>query len=168
MKKWLTLILTAVLALSLIAGACAETVGMTNPWSAAEEADILNTTGATLYVPEDAEDVTYSLLESEELGEMDCFVDGLAITARVKPAEDFEDISGAYYDWIDEEECDIGGCEGVLMTYADEDETVEVCLWFDAANGRMYSVSTSASDLDGFDLTAIAMQVYAPVETEAE
>ena len=37
-------------------------------------------------------------------------------------------------------------------------------LWYDAVPGLMYALSVYTTDLDGLDATAIAEQVYIPVQ----
>ncbi len=138
-----------------------------NPWkdnvSAEEAAELL---GAFFIVPDGAENVTYRIMESDKLGEMDFDLDGLSFCARMKPSESFEDISGLYYTWETEDDGDIYGAEGKLRRAKDGDMTVDNCLWYDQELSMMFSVSTSDKDLDGFDITAIAQAMYQPSEEE--
>ena len=87
-------------------------------------------------------------------------------TARIKSADAFEDISGLYYDWADELPCVIGRCDGVCRRAITDDGMTDVCLWYDALPGLMYSVSASGADLNGFDIQAAAEQVYLPMQAE--
>ena len=64
--------------------------------------------------------------------------------------------------------CQVSWCEGVDRRYIGEDETVDVSLWYDAVSGLMYSVSTSAPDLDGFDIGAAADWLYMPARGKTE
>ncbi len=41
---------------------------------------------------------------------------------------------------------------------------MELCLWYDRVPGLMYSLSVYTTELDGLDLTAVAEQVYIPVQ----
>ena len=87
-------------------------------------------------------------------------------TARVAPAEDFEDISGLYIDWDQQDECNVGRCAATCYRGRNGDNAVDLCLWYDEATGLMYSVSTEFYDLDGFDILAAAEEVYVPMPTE--
>ena len=40
-------------------------------------------------------------------------------------------------------------------------------MWYDIVPGVMYSLSVYSTDLDGLDLTAVAEQVYVPVQGDA-
>ena len=86
-------------------------------------------------------------------------------SARIQPLEmkeyELYDISGMYYEWALEEPVYIGNCFGSLSQAKQDDEVwVERCLWYDAGRGLMYSLSVTAADVDGLDLTALAEQVY--------
>lgn len=140
-------------------------VGMINPWVGTDAEGFMEALGMTVAIPEGAENVAYRLMG--DLGEAQFTLDGMDYTARIKPAADFEDISGMYYEWESDESVTIGGCEGTEARVRDGDTTVDVCLWFDAAPGIMYSLSTKGADLDGFDLTAVAEMIYAPVQGDA-
>ena len=164
MKKTLCLLLA--LTLCLFGAALAETT-IANPWVDATAGDIAEAIGAAFGVPEGAEDVEYSLMPDEGLAEMRFTLDGMAYVARIQPAEAFTDISGMYYEWEADAPFSIAGFEGLDQRAADGEETVERCLWFDSDMGLMYALSTSAPDLDGFDITAIAEAIYAQAE-EAE
>lgn len=116
---------------------------------------------------EGAENVRYSIID-DRIGQMQYTKDGAEITARISAENGFTDISGMYYTWESTEDCTIAGREGKAMRTKDGDNTVDLCLWYDVAPGLMYSVSAVAPDLDGFDITAIAAQVFAPTQGEAE
>ena len=100
-------------------------------------------------------------MPSENLAEMRFTLDGMEYTARIKPSEEFDDISGLYYEWEIEEPCVIAFMQGLVKRVTVEGETMELCLWHDADMGLMYSLATSGADLDGFDITAIAGAIYA-------
>ncbi|MCR4657003.1 MAG: hypothetical protein K5770_12350 [Lachnospiraceae bacterium] len=142
-----------------------ETTEVANPWrddvSVEEVADLI---GAQFIVPDGAENVSYRIMESDKLAEMDFELDGLSFCARMKPAEEFEDISGLFYTWDVEEDQDIYDTPGQIRRAVTEEETVDSCLWYDEVLGMMFSVSTSAEDLDGFDIVAVAQAMYQPMD----
>ena len=140
-----------------------------NPWTDADAESVETVIGVRFGVPEGAENVAYRMLESEQLAEMDFTLDGMEYTARIRPSAEFEDISGMYFDWGEADESfRIGPCAAREVRAEDDVYgTVDLCLWFDAVPGIMYSLSTSGADLDGFDITAIAERVYVPMQGDA-
>ena len=56
--------------------------------------------------------------------------------------------------------------KAVIMQAADGDNTVEVVNWLDMVPGIVYSLSTVQPDVNGLDLTAIAEQIYIPMQGE--
>ena len=163
MKKWIAAVLAALMMLSCAAVAEA---GMANPWTESTAEEVLEVFGVELGVPDGATDVTWRMNEASQMAEMDFIWDGMAYTARVAPANEFEDISGLYYEWTLEDACSVGRCDGVCRRAFDEGLTVDVCLWYDDLTGLMYCVCAAAEDLDGFDIQAAADQVYIPMQTE--
>lgn len=168
MKKSIcALLMAAVLAL-ICAPALAET-GLANPWTDTTAEGVMDALGLQLGVPEGASDVTWRMIESEQLAQMDFTWYDLPYTARVKPTEAFEDISGLYYDWPEDTQMEtrVGGrCDGIIRRAVDGEMTVDNCLWYDEATGLMYSVTAMWPDLDGFDIQASAEQLYVPAQTE--
>ena len=64
-----------------------------------------------------------------------------------------------------EEEISVKHCYGTVgQSQTGSEEWVELCLWYDIVPGLMYSLSVYSTDLDGLDLTAVAEQVYVPVQ----
>ena len=170
MKKILAMLLAlgALLTGALGAAGEADGVGMANPWVETDAEGVMQMVGVEFGIPAGAENISYSVLEVESLAEMRFTWNGLEYTARIKPCAAFEDISGLYYDeWLAEDPCEIQWCEGVCRRAQDDMGTVDVCLWFDVAPGIMYSVSTSAADLDGFDIQAAAEQLFVPMQGDA-
>ena len=163
----LMLAATWLLCLALAAGAAAE-AGLANPWEETTAEELARFPGVTFGVPEGAEDIEYRLLREDSLAEMQFTWHDLRYCARIKPAAEFEDISGLYYDWTYETPCQVSWCVGVDRRYIGEGETVDVSLWYDAVSGLMYSVSTSAPDLDGFDIGAAADWLYMPARGKTE
>lgn len=152
MKRTIIVALCLMLALCTIAPALA--IG--NPWVDATESEIAEAVGASFGIPEGAADVAYSLIPEEKLAEMRFTLDGMDCVARMQPTEAFADISGMYYEWEVEEPCVVAFMQGQVQRAVDEGTTIDLCQWYDAEKGLMYSLSVSAADLDGFDITAVA------------
>jgi len=149
--------------------AAPETIGLANPWTDMTKDELEQASGVAFGLPEGAENVVYRWLESETLAEMQFTLDGDEYCARIKPAAleagQLENISGMYYAWENEESVAIGSCEGTIGQYmTGSAEWVELCQWYDAAPGLMYSLSVYSTDLDGLDLAAIAQTVYVPMQ----
>ena len=124
-----------------------------NPWVDCTEEDILEKLDYYMFAPDDAKDVKCQLNESNDMAQM-TFKYGepeLEYTYRIKKSSEFEDISGLYYEWTVDEEQQVGWCNGVCKRYVGDTETIDLCMWYDEDIELMYSLSTSAADLDGFD-----------------
>ena len=122
MKRTIIALLCAVVATGLLASALA----VANPWVESTSGDIAEAIGATFGVPVGAEDVAYSLMPSENLAEMRFTLDGMEYTARIKPSEEFDDISGMYYEWEIEEPCVIAFMQGLVKRATEEGETISL------------------------------------------
>ena len=169
MKRWIAIVLTTLMLLSFSAFAETPGAGMPNPWTETTAEGLMEALGLEFIVPEGAENVTYRMLKDEALAEMEFDLDGMRYTARIQPAVEWTDISGMYYEWENTlEDITIGGRAAWEGRAADGDHTADLCLWFDVVPGLMYSLGTvGEGDLDGFDLTAVAEQIYAPVQGDA-
>ena len=144
-----------------------EDVGMINPWIDTTAEQLTELSGLSFGVPEGAENVIYRWLEADQLAEMQFTLDGDEYCARIQPAAEVMNISGMYFAWDHEEAVQINHCEGTLgLAQTGSEDWVELCQWFDAAPGLMYSLSVSTTDSDGLDLTAVADMVYLPVQGE--
>lgn len=141
--------------------------GLANPVVESDAETILNTLGLSFGEVADAENVRYSIINNE-LAQMEYTKDGTEFCVRMSAANEFTDISGMCYTWEITEDCDINGRAGKTMRVKDGDKTIDVCEWYDVAPGIMYSVSAVAPDLDGFDITAVAEQLFAPMQGDAE
>ena len=140
-----------------------------NPWVDCTEEDILEKLDYYMFAPGDAKDVKCQLNESDGMAQM-TFKYGepeLEYTYRIKKSSEFEDISGLYYEWTVDEEQQVGWCNGVCKRYVGDTETIDLCMWYDEDIELMYSLSTSAADLDGFDIVAMVGQFFLP-EDESE
>ena len=167
MKKRIVALLAALLMLCVIGVAVAE-VGMTNPWTEADAAQVEAAVGVAFGVPEGAENVVYRLLEADNLAEMDFTWYDMEYCARIQPVVGFVEISGLYMDhWDQTMDVEIGPWTAVEHRGEMDGVIWNLIQWYDADAGRMYSVLTSGEDLDGFDIAAAAEAIYAPA-MEAE
>lgn len=143
--------------------------GISNPWTDTTADGLMEALGLEFTVPEGAENVCFRMLKDESLAEMDFDLDGMTYTARIQPDAEWTDISGMYYEWENtQEDITIGGRPAWEGRATDGEDTADLCLWFDAVPGLMYSLGTvGEGDLDGFDLTAIAEQIFTPVQGDA-
>lgn len=141
-------------------------VGMANPWVDVAYEDMGKEIGLSMGIPEGAEIVNCSILTTENLGQIIFAYEGLELCARIKSTSEFEDISGMYYEWDLEDDAKINYCDGKIYGYKDDTENVHLCMWYDAAPGVMYSLSAVDKDLDGFDITVPAEQVFVPLQGE--
>lgn len=143
-------------------------VGMANPWREITPDEMYTAYGHVFAVPEGAEDVVYRINTELRMAEARFNLESVMLTARVADT-DPEDISGLYYDhWDAEEPCQIHGWKGVTRRVSDEGRTIDVCLWYDETKGLAWSLMAEADDLDGFDITAVAEQVYITDELNHE
>lgn len=127
-----------------------------NPWRESSEEEIGQIMGAGFYLVDGAENTRFSINEEQKIAQMDFELDGLKYTARFKAANQLEDISGCNYEWTSEEDCELRGYAAQEKRYLGSDENVDVIIWFIDEAKYVFSLSTSAPDLDGFDITAVA------------
>ena len=140
-------------------------VSMPNPWTEMTAEQLREASGISFGIPEGAENVVYRYLAGENLAEMQFTWEEGDYCARVQPCEaegeGLPDISGMYFDWEHEEDVTIRGCRGSIgQAQCGSEDWAQRCIWYDGEKGLAGSLSVSATDLDGLDLTAIAEQVY--------
>lgn len=144
---------------------------MANPWKELTAEQLAEASGLSFGVPEGAENIIYRFLPGENLAEMQFTLGPDDFCARIQPAALQEgqlmNISGMYFGWENEEAITIGRCSGTIgQAQTGSEDWVELCLWYDAVPGLMYSLSVYTTDPDGLDLTAVAEQVYIPVQED--
>lgn len=164
MKRMISLLLAALLALCW-AAALGE-AGIANPWTDTDADGLMDTLGLRLGVPEGATNVTWRMLVEYQMGEVQFTWQGENYIARVAPTDDFQNISGMEYHWEQQTGCSVGRCDGFVYRAHDGGNTVDLCLWYDALTGLMYSVGVVDTDLEGFDITAAAQEIFVPMQTE--
>ena len=159
--------ISVLLALLILAfgGAMAE-AGRVNPWAPTTAQGLMDALGLQLGLPDGAANVTWQMLETEQMGQVTFTWQGEDYTARIAPADAFEDISGLYCQWEAEDECEVGRCKGIVRRAHNGGNTVDLCLWYDDPTGLMYAVSVTGTDLNGFDIVAVARKLFIPMQTE--
>jgi len=160
-------VISVLLALLILAfeGALAE-AGHVNPWTPTTAQGLMDALGLQLGLPDGATNVNWQMLGTEQMGQVTFTWQGENYTARIAPADAFEDISGLYVQWEAEYECEVGRCKGIVRRAHDGGNTVDLCLWYDDLTGLMYAVSVADADLDGFDIVAAAQKLFIPMQTE--
>lgn len=140
---------------------------MANPWEDVSVEQLRELAGTYFNVPEDASNMICRWYGGEKLGEMQFAWSNGDFTFRVQPVtldtNQLMDISGMYFTWENETPVKIGWCPGSIgQARSETGDWVERCLWYDSATGLSYSLSVTAPDIDGLDLTAIAEQILLP------
>ncbi|MCR5094193.1 MAG: hypothetical protein K6B72_09490 [Lachnospiraceae bacterium] len=151
-------------------------VGMANPWVDITEEEAGELVTRLFKVPDGADSLGW--MKCEELGDPERYIspmvqlsfyyDGQVFTARAQQgaAED-TDISGLYYTWTDGPNevtlANWGGGNMTGKTYRSINEAgmIDLITWYDIEIGISYSLSVAAVDLSGFDIQAVAEQMYA-------
>ena len=144
-------------------------VQIANPWRDVTEAEAGKMFPHTFGVPAGAENVSWSVMESdaETLVQLSFDMYGDTFTAREQVTRDKgADNSGMYYNWTYQSDITLanwgdGQMKGKYYRFVGEEEWADLCTWYDVANGISYSLSVTSKDLDGFDLQAIA-EMLAP------
>ena len=132
-----------------------------NPWQyEVSSDDIQQMVNETFHVPDGAEDVVYGIMESQKLAEVQFEEDGISYCARMEPADEYTDISGLYYTWDVDTDDHVSDMDATYRRSINEDACIDNILFYDANKKMMYSISATAPDLDGFDLIAVAQEVF--------
>ena len=129
---------------------------VSNPWTEVTKTDVEEGLGIEIYLPDDAQNIVARQNSTVDLYEILFDYNDLNYTYRIKKSAGDEDISGLYYDWTISSDESIKGFEGKSYRAITDEETVDLVTWVDEENDITYSLSTSAADLDGFDIIAIA------------
>ncbi len=121
--------------------------------------DIAARFGFRFEVPEGATDVTFTVID-DKIAEMNFVRNNVYYSYSMKKTDEFENISGVFLDWTVEDDCRVKGIPATAKRRRDDDWTVDLCLWHDETVGVMYALSAESADLDGFDVIAIAEELY--------
>ena len=155
-----------------------QVVTVANPWHECTEEEAYVDAPNGFSAPEGATNVKWSKMEEDPseyaLGpmvQMTFDYDGTSFTAREQATtgEEVTDISGMHYEWIYSSDVTLANWAGGQMPaktflYLGDEEQAELVTWFDIETGYSYSVGVTAKDLDGFDIQAIAEQIYDPAK----
>jgi hypothetical protein len=163
MKKVIVLLLCQILILSLFGCAGDKNTDMVNPVHESSAEEILDSLGITMNIPEDAENISYYIIDTDEgepIAEAQFKIEGVNYTYRIRSTPEMEDISGAYYDWETVKNVEVYYCEGELC-YNEGREGV--CLWYDAAAGLMYSLFTDTGASEE-TLLGLANELFVPAQ----
>lgn len=151
-------------------------VGMANPWVVITEEEAAASCDRLFTAPEGASDIEWRMLEGSEA---DSAVDrpllqlsftmgdpALNFTARAQQGipED-TDIAGNFVEWTVEDEATLanwgeGHMPAKYCRSVNDSGMVDQISWYDVEIGILYTLSTSAADLEGFDLQAVAEAMY--------
>ncbi len=164
----------------VVTEAASEVVGIANPWVEITEEEANANCARLFHVPEGATEQVWSMCEA--LGNPEEYLGSLVqlkfklydmeFTARAQQgaAED-ADIAGIYTDWtVGPEDVQFanwaaGNMTGKTYRAVGESDYTDLVTWYDIEVGIAYSLSVTASDLEGFDIVAVADQM-APADEE--
>ncbi len=145
--------------------------GLANPWKDCTEEEAKAACTRLFKAPDGANVKGWSIMDTEDetigfLVQLSFDMDDVDYTARAQygVSED-EDIAGMYYDWATTEETTLanwgeGNMQAKVSRYSEDGKMIDLCTWYDVEIGISYSLSAAAADLEGFDIRAIAEQMY--------
>ena len=134
-----------------------------NPVRKSTAAEIQNALGITLNIPEDAQNVQYSIIDSGDgkpIAQAKFTENSVEHIYRIRPATALEDISGAYYDWSTIENIEVSYCSGEVRY---KEGKQGIILWYDVVPGLMYCVFTDNGASEQ-SLLSIANKLYVPAK----
>ncbi len=151
-------------------------MGLANPWVEITEEKARELCPRLFKAPEGAREQTWLMCEAlgdpangvEPMVQLSFVLDDMNFTARAQMgvAED-ADISGIYTEWTagpqDVTLANWGEGHMAGKTYRSVNDAgyIDLITWYDVEIGIKYSLSVAAADLDGFDIQAVAEQMYA-------
>ncbi len=169
-KRFMVVILLVIMVLAFAACSADEVdtpqTELPNPVKLSSAEEILEELGFNLLTPVGAVDITYSIIDmgdEEKIGQVDFTLDDIEYTYRASAAAEWTDISGMYYEWIEEVETNVSYTTGKTLIAEDDDDQVGVILWFDEAPGIQYSLSMDR-EADYTVLWFLAEQLFQPVQ----
>ncbi len=158
-----------------------QATGLANPWVTTTEEDANANCYRLFKAPEGATNVEWMKCEAlgdEEKGigpllQLSFNLDGVEFTARAQygAAED-TDIAGNFVEWtVGPEDTTLanwgeGHMQGKLYRSINESGYLDMITWYDIEIGISYSLTAAAADLEGFDIQAVAEQMYQEMTEE--
>lgn len=172
MRKLYCLLASAAMLLLSACGGAAESAVYTNTGNPLRSvtAEVLeNELGVTFSLPQDAEEVQYTIISGDEpIAEMRFTRAGTECCCRVQssdiPDDELPDISGMYYEWTRKASA-LVGYNAAVLTWNEGAEGV--IRWYDYAPGLLYSVSLSTGATQAA-LEELAAEVYLPAQGESD
>lgn len=141
-----------------------------NPWTESDRQGVLEATGFDMAAPDGATDVSYSYMAEGAMAQMSYELDGNSWLYRMQQTDALTDISGMYSGWTSEEEGTVSGMIANYRRYAvdaEDQNDVQLVIWFDPLTAVSYSLCASGKDLDGMDIQAYAESIYVSLQGEA-
>ena len=142
-----------------------------NPWTESDREGVATATGFDLEAPDGATDVAYSYMEEDGLAQMSYTEDDIEWTYRMQFADELTDISGIEMDWMDVSDGTVSDRTAKYYSYCtlndDSVEDVQMVNWYDIVPGVTYSLSATATDLNGLDIQVYAENLFDPLQGEA-
>ncbi len=151
-------------------------VGMANPWREITAKEAAEAIPNLFKAPDGAEVLAWTMLDDAaeangkpgSLVDLQFSMDDLIFDARAQvTGDEYMDLSGLNYEWTAEDETTLSGWGGGNMqakTYRNINDSgmIDLITWYDAEIEISYSLSVAAADLEGFDIQAVAEQMYDP------
>ncbi|MBR1476956.1 MAG: hypothetical protein IJ608_03225 [Lachnospiraceae bacterium] len=151
-------------------------VGMANPWREITAKEAAEAIPNLFKAPDGAEVLAWTMLDDAaeangkpgSLVDLQFSMDDLIFDARAQvTGDEYMDLSGLNYEWTAEDETTLSGWGGGNMsakTYRNINDSgmIDLITWYDTEVGISYSLSVAAADLEGFDIQAVAEQMYDP------
>lgn len=127
-----------------------------NPWTDTTLEAIEDELGIEIHLPKEVTQSGCRMLSDEKIYEVDFVYQDQGYTYRLKKTDALEDISGLFYEWSGSMETPVGDYMATDYRSISDEETVDHIIWYDEKEGITHSLSTIASDLDGFDISPVA------------
>ena len=171
MVKRILVVVLLVMMVTALAACSAEVADepqteLPNPVKLSSAEEILEELGFNLLTPVGAEDIIYSIIDmgdEEKIAQVDFTLDDIEYTYRASAASEWTDISGMYYEWIEEVDTSVSYTSGKTFIAEDDDDRVGVILWYDDVPGIQYSLSMDR-EADYTVLWFLAEQLFQPAQ----
>ncbi|MBE5871365.1 MAG: hypothetical protein E7294_08920 [Lachnospiraceae bacterium] len=149
-----------------------ESTETATPWRDSTQEEAKQSCPRMFKAPEGATEKQWRIMDADpdtgegQLVELDFVLNGNEFCARAQYGVDEDnEIHGLHYDWDLEDEVTLanwgeGNMQGKSYRVVEDDQTVDLITWYDIEIGIGYSLTVSAKDLDGFDIQAVAEQMY--------